>query len=263
MTELAAAMEETGKDGLYGDPTVIAAQYKNYVEKTRSQVEKAIKDGSVKEKTVAIISDTSSTDDKGNEQYIAYTKAYKQGTSINRAAEYLDSTTQNIVEKDGVTATDNGNGSYTISGTELSKADYVITVGFQGSNITEDSANYGTLKNYFSDESHIYAKLPETTYGVYMNSVENALGQAIMIMGVYEDQLSVGTDDAVAYFYSEFYHVDEDYIKKLANDKFHSLDDKGEASIGDFGYHPLNDGSDSENSNTAKASIAAYKAFLK
>lgn len=114
MSTLAEAMTAEGekhgysKVGLYGNPQLISDKYSQYIDKTVSYINSHVSEGN--KKTVAILSKNA------NGQYVAYTASYHQGTAVNRAAEYLATTTKNIAYQvtDSTKIQDNGNGSYTI-----------------------------------------------------------------------------------------------------------------------------------------------------
>jgi len=209
MVNLAAAIDAKGT-GLYGTASTIATKYVNYIEKTVSYV-KANR-GTVK--TVAIVA-------KSGDSYILYTSDYKKGTSINRAAEYLEDVTTNVVDTATSGAlTDNGDGSYTVVDTSIiANANAVVTVGFQGAGtITEDTL----ADDKITLTGTLFNTLPDSSYGIYMNSAENALGMVALIMAIYEGSGSIKVDceDAVAYYYSNFYHIETEYIDDLANVHF-------------------------------------------
>ena len=224
MNSVAAAMNTTEiyedgvatgeyKTGLYGDPSVIAAKYSNYIDGTVSYINSHV--SADNKKTVAILSKNA------NGQYVAYTPSYRQGTSINRASEYLATTTNNIAYQvtDSSKIQNNGNGSYTIlDNSVLSNVDAFVLTAFQGSNMKDEDLTGFTRKS----GAIVFDSMPDSSYGIFMNSAENALGMVSMIMGIYEGTpgVNVTVEDAVAYYYSNFYHIKPAYIDDLANAHF-------------------------------------------
>lgn len=242
MNKLAAQIDACGSS-LYGSAADIAAKYTAYVEET----EEYIIDNRSSEMTVAILSVSDGT-------YTLYTSEYKNGTSINRAAEYLDDVTKNLVEDYVTTETDedgneveviaqyvsgtdeDGNdvysdcltyvtaGAYTVNDTSiLTNAQAIVTTGFQGASTVDKEDLPSAVQTAIAAEKiTLFNNLPDSSYGIYMNSAENALGRVGLITAIYEadDAIDVTCEEAVAYYYWNFYHIQKSYIAYLADIHF-------------------------------------------
>ncbi len=242
MEKLAAAIDAEGT-GLYGTASTIATKYVNYIEKTEAYVISKRDET----KKIAVLSKSGGT-------YYIYTASSQENTSINRAAEYLSGVTDNLAadyvtvttDEDGnesvvtsetyETTDDDGNtvtkdrvewqenGTYIVNDlTVLTNADVIITTGFQqATTLTETDLPDAVQTRINSGNITLFNTLPLSSYGIYMNSAENALGMVALIMAIYEedDGIKADCEDAVAYYYSNFYHISNAYIDDLANEHF-------------------------------------------
>lgn len=203
MYQLAKAMKKDGKTGRYGDPEKIAKAYETYIKGIQFYIQAQIKAGKTKKKTVAIVDPTSSSD---GGKFTAYTSNVASGTAAScRAAEYLENTTTNLIDKLNLGKTGD---AYKVTPKQLLQADAIYITGMQGGSMTEDEF-ISLMKGTYGIDSDqippIYAKAPAVTYGIVMNSVENGMGFGLFQGFLYSD--IINPVYATAYFYENFYHV--------------------------------------------------------
>lgn len=220
MYDLADAI---GTNGRYGDAELIAKDYERYVKATKYYVTKKLAEKNLEQKEVAIILAGPTTD-----SYYAYGVNSASGTAGScRGAEYLAGTTLNIIDDASVAKTVSGD-KYVVTQSALvnSDVDYIFLVGAQGAAANED--NLQSALTAAGSDAEIVNTLPEVTFGIVMNSAENALGVGLFQSIVYGD-LNEGNDydildmnDAVAYFFQNFYHVKNASIDDIANDYYTS-----------------------------------------
>jgi hypothetical protein len=204
MKTLADAMDqvtaETGAEGRYGDPQVIASDYEKYIYGTSAYVLSEIAKGTTQKKTVAVVTaiNEDGTFTIANADSMA-------ATSSVRFVEYtalVSNNLANILDKTTVTAE------------ELSQADAIITTNVQDGSITVDSIDYDGASDYLTKITANYGKSPmiittspNALYGITMNSVENAMGLGYIVGYLYSDVLNISPVDMCAYFYENFYHI--------------------------------------------------------
>lgn len=233
VVDAASKITATGKETRYGSPSLIAADYANYIMGIKGYIKDAI--GEENYKTIAIVS---AVNDNGS--YTIQGQGSTAATSTNRYVEYTEDVTNNLTSQATATAT----------GAQLADVDAIIITSDAAENaILSDS----TIPSGTNGPELISINEMETLYGVSMNSVENALGMGYILARIYDDSASVLNAKYVyEYFASKFYHI-----------KSTSLDDIYEAAIADHvsdsEYEDLHVDDDAYN-ETALASLFAQYA---
>lgn len=217
-------MDRKNETGRYGDPTKIADEYKNYVEGIQNYITGSIAKGSVSKKTVAIVSDLDETG-----MFYLYGKDSESATSMVRAIEYTQKTTDNLADKLNLasetrgTSGDAGSRSstsavYAATPAQVKQADAVIVMDNGKKDFTEDDIREALGSDY---KGTIIATAPNALYGITMNSVENAMGLAYLNAYLYHDELGLEPVDFCAYYYEKFYHVtDQNKLDSLIKTNF-------------------------------------------
>ena len=186
--DAASKITATGKETRYGSPSLIAADYANYIMGIKGYIKEAI--GEENYKTIAIVS---AVNDNGS--YTIQGQGSTAATSTNRYVEYTEDVTNNLTSQATAPAT----------GAQLADVDAII--------ITSDAAetaikNDPAITSGTNAPELISINEMETLYGVSMNSVENALGMGYILARIYDDSASVLNAKYVyEYFASKFYHI--------------------------------------------------------
>lgn len=209
----AAAMEQvmakTGKVSRYKEsPTTIAVDYENFIRGTQYYV--LAKLNGARKKTIAVISPT----DLGDGTFNAYTSNISSGTASSvRGGEYTELTTNNLVDVLGL---ENQNGTYKVKAADLLKADVIFIAGGQGGSGSADKDAFISLlvDKYGLDAKKvmskpIFAKMPDTVFGIVMNSCENAIGYPLFQGFQYYEETGLNPVYFAAYYYEKFYHLSD------------------------------------------------------
>lgn len=207
MYNLSDAIVKSGKSGRYGDTAKIANNYEAYIKGLQLYVMSQIDSGKVAKKTIAIINSTPNSDGT----YTAYTSSVTAGTAAScRAAEYIEATTNNLIEVLGVenTGTED-NKQYLLTADQLLKADAIYTTVQNNSTTGETFREQLKSATGVSDDKipAIYSQDPDGVFGIQMNSVENIAGIGIYQGFLYPEILNPVY--AYTYIVENFYHVTE------------------------------------------------------
>jgi hypothetical protein len=214
LKNLAGAMQDViveskgTKYARYGDPAVIAGNYEKYIKGIQFHVLSQLESKGVQKKTVAIIDPK----DLGDGTFTAFNSNVSSGTAgATRAAEYVETTTINLIEKLNIknVGTDE-TPAYKLTTQDLTQADVIFIAGTQGASMSEDdfvTMLVDTYKVNKDDIPIIYASNPDAVYGIVMNSTENALGFGVFQGFMYFDDLGFNPIYAAAFFYENFYHL--------------------------------------------------------
>lgn len=207
MYNLSDAIVKSGKSGRYGDTAKIANNYEAYIKGLQLYVMSQIDSGKVAKKTIAIINSTPNSDGT----YTAYTSSVTAGTAAScRAAEYIETTTNNLIEVLGVenTGTED-NKQYLLTADQLLKADAIYTTVQNNSTTGETFREQLKSATGVSDDKipAIYSQDPDGVFGIQMNSVENIAGIGIYQGFLYPEILNPVY--AYTYIVENFYHVTE------------------------------------------------------
>lgn len=209
MYNLSDAIKESGKKGRYGDTEAIAKNYEAYIKGLQLYVMSEIDAGNVEKKTVAIIDPETLSDG----HYQAYNSSMSKGTAAScRAAEYIENTTNNIIDVYNIKNTGSeGTPQYLADAKDIIKADAIyITVQAQinvsEEKFTSDLADAAGVE--VSELPPVYAYDPNGAFSIRANSVENFVG-----IGQYQGFLYpelINPSYAAAYVYQNFYHVNDE-----------------------------------------------------
>lgn len=207
MYNLSDAIVKSGKKGRYGDTTKIANDYEAYIKGLQLYVMSQIDAGKVEKKTIAVINSTPNSDGT----YTAYTSSVTAGTAAScRAAEYIETTTNNLIDVLGVENSGTAeNKQYLLTAEQLLKADAIYTT-VQGNNTTGEAfrEQLKTATGVSDDKiPAIYSHDPDGVFGIQMNSVENIAGIGIYQGFMYPEILNPVY--AYTYIVENFYHVTE------------------------------------------------------
>lgn len=214
MYNLSEAIVKSGKEGRYGDTEAIAKNYEAYIKGLQLYVMKQIDDGKVDKKTVAIVDPETLSDG----HYQAYNSSMSKGTAAScRAAEYVENTTNNIIDTEGIENTGTAaSPQYLATAEQITKADAIfITVQAQ-INMSEEqfASELAEAAGVEVEElPPIYAYDPNGAFSIRANSVENFVG-----IGQYQGFLYpevINPVYAAAYVYQNFYHLNEADYKAL------------------------------------------------
>jgi hypothetical protein len=181
--------KETGKTTRYGDVQTIASDYEKYVYGVIAYVQEELAAKGLEEKTVAVVK---SINEDGT--YTLSDSMSTSSTSLDRPYEYSMCVSKSLGDQLGTT---------TVTVDQLLTADAIVTIGNTGITAT-------TLEASFGDQSFdgvMVTSMPNTLYGMTMNSVENAMGYAYVISSLYCDELNIDPVEMCAYFYQHFWHV--------------------------------------------------------
>jgi hypothetical protein len=181
--------KDTGKTTRYGDVQTIAGDYEKYVYGVIAYVQEELASKGLEEKTVAVIT---ALNEDGT--YSIADAASMSATSSNRPYEYAMCVSKNLADEVGSTI---------VTLDQLLSADAIVC-------INNNSVSQSTLEASFGDKSFdgtLVCSIPNTLYGMTMNSVENAMGYAYVIGSLYCDELNIDPVELCAYFYQHFWHV--------------------------------------------------------
>lgn len=183
--------KETGKTTRYGDVQVISGDYEKYVYGIIAYVHSQLAAKSLEQKTVAVIT---AINEDGT--YTLADSLSSSTTSLSRAYEYCLAVTDSLVDKIGGT---------TATLDQLLTADCMVTISTQGisSSVLQESFGSKTF------DGIIVSNIPNTLYGMTMNSVENAMGYAYVIGSIYSDVIDISPVELCAYFYEHFLHISD------------------------------------------------------
>ena len=214
MYNLSDAIKQSGKTGRYGDTEVIAKNYEEYVKGLQLYVMSQIDAGKVKKKTVAIIDPNVQSDGT----YQAYDSSMAKGTAAScRAAEYVENTTNNIIETCNIPNTgDSSNAKYSAEVKDIMTADAIyITVQAQinlsGEEVAKQLAEKAGCD--VKDVPPIYAYDPNGVFSIRANSVDNCAG-----IGMYQGFLYpevINPVYATEYTYDKFYHLNSSVLSNV------------------------------------------------
>ena len=198
-----AVEKASGKTTRYGDVTEIAKHYEKYVYGLIAYVQEELASKGLPMKTVAVVT---AINDDGT--YTLADSVARSATSLVRAYEYTMCVSESLVDKLGST---------TATLDELLTADAIVTINNQ------NISNSAMLES-FGDKSYdgiLVASQPATLYGITMNSVENAMGNAYVVGSIYSDVLDLDPVELCAYFYYHFLHVsDLDSVQTMISTNF-------------------------------------------
>ena len=232
-------VESNGKKtARYGDPTIIAGNYEKYIKGIQFYILSQLESKGIQKKTVAIIDPK----DLGDGTFTAFNSNVPSGTAgSTRAAEYVETTTTNIIEKLNIKNVGTAETpAYKLTAQELTKADVIFISGTQGAVMTEDefvTMLVDTYKINKDDIPTIYATNPNAVYGIIMNSTENALGFGVYQGFIYFDDLGFNPIHAAAFFYENFYHLtDANALQSAISANFQnaSLPDKVTTDLSNY-----------------------------
>lgn len=217
---------DSSKHMRYGDPVAIADKLTNYTVGLQSYILQQLARNNAPKKKVAII-DTS-TSQNGVFNCVSASVSTQQTTSHARVGEFLDATTDNIVNTLGKTPEKVGDGrrskmAYSLTAKEIvENADIIVTGGVNvGSNMSADAVRE-LLLPYLNNDANLSNKLKsmpvmsssfDTVGSIGANSIENLLGMAYWSGFCYPEY--VNPVYAATYWYYNFYHVTDN--SKLAN----------------------------------------------
>ena len=202
-----AAAAGTGKSLRYGDAVDIAVDFEEYVKGIQGYVLKAIANGTVEKKTVALIYNYDSETDT----YQCIQTGVAEGTAAsNRYLEAVQFVATNIADAKDV----DDSGYATVTADEMAEVDLILVGSQSGSeNLLDTESLVASLstelqnKTYWMSSSNGSAG---SCYGVVMNSVENAQNIGRIVGCLYDELLS--QSDLIAYYYQNFYHINTDKL---------------------------------------------------
>ena len=215
-------MNNTGKVTRYADTTeevdALAQDYEDYVYGLIAYVRKAIDEGSIEEKTVAVVT---ALNDDGT--YTLADTLSTSATSLVRGYEYSMAVSKNLLDEvtyqdqEGTDARGSTTTMHTVTKEQLLQADVIVTIN--NTNITADAINETLGEDTF--DGIVISNTPSALYGMTMNSVENAMGYAYVIGCMYSDTLGLNPVDLCTYFYERFLHVTStDGLKTVVHNNF-------------------------------------------
>ena len=209
MYSLSDAMDEvkaeTGKTGRYGDTLPIAQNYEEYIKGLQLYAMSQIEAGEVEKKTVAIIDPSTLV----NGKYQAYNSSMSKGTAAScRAAEYVENTTNNIINTKSISNTGTESApQYLASVEDIISADYIfITVQAQ-INVTDEDFMQELMGTKYksTDIPPIYSEDPNGAFVIRANSVENFVGVGAYLGFMYPE--IINPVYTATYVYKNFYHT--------------------------------------------------------
>jgi hypothetical protein len=231
MHDLAAAINETGKTGRYGDPEVIATQYEKYLKGLQLYILSKINDGTITKKTAAVFNPQPVASGEHAGEYILLNVFTSAGTAATcRTAEYVEHTTNNLI--DVLKIPNSGTRSkpaYYATAEQLVQADVLLADGMadlgagktninkiKATEIKDDLVAKNVPANKIPP---ILAIVPDTSFGIVMNSVENIIGIPVSNGFIYPEVLD--PVQGTMYIYDNFWHVkDKATIVSLADANF-------------------------------------------
>lgn len=219
MYDLAAGIKQVAKEKnkkwRYDDPEKIAQEYEKMVKAPQYYVLSQINKGKIKKKTIAVIDPTSETG-----KFKAYDSNTQSGTAAScRACEYLESTTNNLLDTLKTAKADDG--QYYLTAAELVKADVIIITPQVSTNVTGEAFKEKLIAAGVkeADIPSIYSADPNLIFGIKMNSVENVQGVGIYLGFVYPEVINPVYN--AIYIFKNFYHISNvDTLKALTVSAF-------------------------------------------
>ncbi len=223
LNEVAEIMDsitaETGMTGRYNtdgsSATEISKAFADYVAGIPTYVLSQIS----KLKKVAILT---AVNDDGT--YTVAGSASQSMTSNNRIVEYCALITENLNDSTSDTS---------MSASDLVNADVIIYNGMSSSNLDAlmdaiDDAGGN------SDSMIFITDIPDTVYGMTMNSIENGMGFAYYAGCIYGEELGTTPAELCAYFYEQFYHVNSGDLQDVVSATFADVDSEYSTSLTNY-----------------------------
>ncbi|MCD7950387.1 MAG: FIVAR domain-containing protein, partial [Erysipelotrichaceae bacterium] len=211
--------DETGMTGRYNtdgsSATEISKAFADYVAGIPTYVLSQIS----KLKTIAILT---AVNDDGT--YTVAGSAAQSATSSNRIVEYCALITDNLNDSTEDTS---------MNASKLKDADVIIYNGMS-------SANLDALKDAIdvaggdSDSMIFITDIPDTVYGMTMNSIENGMGFAYYAGCIYGNELGTTPAELCAYFYEQFYHVNSGNLQEVVSATFADVDQPYSTSLENY-----------------------------
>ena len=221
MYTLADNIVASGKSGRYDTNSYntvdIAKKYEAYIKGLQLYVQSEINAGTVKKRTVAIVDPSGLSDGT----YEAYNSGMAKGTAAScRAAEYVENTTNNIIDTQDIKNSGEASSpEYIATAKQIASADAIFITVQEQLNMTADeyAKKLAVALNVSVDSlPPIYATDPNGAFSIRANSVENFVGVGQYQAFVYPELINPAY--AAAYVYENFYHVSGDTnIKKLTS----------------------------------------------
>lgn len=214
---------ELGSTGRYSSsPSTIASTYEHYVKDLQLYILSQV---STKKK-VAIVANGAS----GYLNVYEFVPTTAQTTS--RAAEYLKYTTTNALETSAFATPKAGMSSAgvaTIATSDISKyfnttnVDYVVAMNPTSTSSTLSGTNLTNINaaGFTTTAGNLITTSPDSAFGLYMNSVDNALGMATLNAQIYSSVLPM--NEVAAYFYQNLYHINASDVDTVVNANFQSI----------------------------------------
>ena len=206
--EFEAGVKDFARTLRYGDSaTIISTNYRKYIYGTMGIVQKALDDGVVSKKSVAVVQNYYYDDDQKCYVFdlMKTVEAGQDGTaSTNR---YLETTANTGIN--GITLASNyADTKEIVTAEDLANVDLIMVGGQQ------NSSNYSAIidgltkasllgKTYFVKDNGSAGAM----YGVVMNSVENAQNIGRILGMLYPTV--VDQQNWIAYYYESFYHINK------------------------------------------------------
>ena len=204
-----AAAAGTGKSLRYGDAVDIAEDFEEYVKGIQGYVLKAIANGTVEKKTVALIYNYDSETDT----YQCIQTGVAEGTATsNRYLEAVQFVATNIADSKDV----DDDGYATVTAAEMAEVDLILVGSQSGSeNLLDTESLVSSLSTELQNKTYWMSSTNGSAgscYGVVMNSVENAQNIGRIVGCLYDELLS--QSDLIAYYYQNFYHINTDKLSE-------------------------------------------------
>ncbi|MGI6721341.1 MAG: hypothetical protein ACOX4I_02100 [Anaerovoracaceae bacterium] len=224
MYRLSEAMLKTGKKGRYDKDDYnsfdIAQTYEKFLKGLQLYVISEQAKGTIPKRTVAIVDPESGEDTNGDyvpDRYKVYTSNQSIGTAASvRAAEYSENTTNNIIDTENISPTDD---TYYATVDQLCKADVILASAGQTTQESEQAFVDNLVAAGATSIPKIYMNDPAGMFGIRMNSCENIMGIAYYQGFIYPEVLN--PIHAAMYGYQNFWHVAQDSdLVSLANANF-------------------------------------------
>jgi hypothetical protein len=222
MYSIADAMKKSGKSGRYGDPVTIAQTYERYLKGVQLYVLSKIADGTVKEKTVAVVNPAPAQDGR----YQIFNSENRDGAGSDiRYLEYVEQTTKNLIDVLGIKneGSAGAGATYYATAAQLAGADVIILNNASSTANPKEAFIADLQKKGVGEASiagvEIFGTPPDTAFGIAMRSVENIYGIPVMQGFVYPE--IVNPINYGMYLYENFYHIrDLPTIRTLIQENF-------------------------------------------
>jgi hypothetical protein len=215
--EVEAGEKDFARTLRYDDSaTIISTNYRKYIFGTMGIVQKALDEGSVAKKSVAVVQNYYYDEDQKCYVFdlMKTTEAGQDGTaSTNRYLETTANTGINGIDL----ASNYADAKEIVTVEDLANVDLIMVGGQQNSSnysaIIDGLTSAGLLgKTYFVEDNGSAGAM----YGVVMNSVENAQNIGRILGMLYPTV--VNQQSWIAYYYESFYHINEtDLVAVMRN----------------------------------------------